>query len=146
MKIQKIFLGILIVICTIGIVAAADISDMKVANGYENLGSGSYDNLADSISIDIYDEGKNLKERFENRSDFNFTISTGKINDTFKFNDGINEMVGITEVVEIDGKPYAVDFWTDSNEKDIDLDKFYDALTEFNKLNNLTPINPSTLD
>ena len=145
MKIQKILLGLMIVICTIGIVAAADIPDMKVANGYENLGNGSYDNLADNISIDIYDEGKNLKECFENHSDFNITISTGKINNTIEFNDGINEMVGITEAVEIDGKAYAVDFWTNSDE-DIDFDKFYDALTEFNELNNLTPINPSTLD
>ncbi len=32
------------------------------------------------------------------------------------------------------------------NDDNVSIDKIYDALEEFNKLNNLTPIDPSTLE
>ena len=55
-------------------------------------------------------------------------------------------MLGIVELVEIDGKNHVIEFWTDTNANDTSLDRFYDALEEFNKLNDLTPIDPKTLD
>ena len=51
MKISKISLTILILICAVGIAAAAELPDIKVAEGYNDLGNGSYFNEAKNIEI-----------------------------------------------------------------------------------------------
>ena len=38
MKLTKISLAILILICTVGMVAAVELSDIKAAEGFEDLG------------------------------------------------------------------------------------------------------------
>lgn len=56
MKINKIGFVLLLLIFAIGIVSAATVSDIKVADGFKDLGDGSYTNDADKINIDIMDE------------------------------------------------------------------------------------------
>jgi len=63
-----------------------------------------------------------------------------------RFKDGINEMTGIVELVKIDEQEYSITFSTDTNSASASLDKIYDVLEEFNKLNNLEPLDPSTLN
>lgn len=63
-----------------------------------------------------------------------------------RFKDGINEMTGIVELVKIDEQEYSITFSTDTNSASTSLDKIYDVLEEFNKLNNLEPLDPSTLN
>ena len=147
MKSLKIIIVALILICLAGMVAAADISDMKIADGYINQGNGTYGNEAKNIQIDIFN-GTNdvLDDYFDDEDDLKYTVQKGELNYTFNFTDGTNEMLGIVELVEIDGKNHVVEFWTDSKADDTSLDRFYDALEEFNKLNDLTPINPEILD
>ena len=48
-------------------------------------------------------------------------------------------------MVKINNKEYVVEFTFDTVDN-VSLDKIYDALKEFNKLNNLEPIDPATLD
>ena len=148
MKITKISLAILILICAIGIASAATIPDIKVADGFKDLGDGSYTNDADNIDIDMMDEKdiKDLKGAFENDSDVKYTTTPGKLNNTYNFTDGVNKLTGVNELVKINDKEYVIEFTVDSIENDVPLDKLYDALEEFNKLNNLEPIDPSTLD
>ena len=50
MKLTKIGF-VLLLIFAIGIVSAATVSDIKVADGYKDLGEGSYTNDADKINI-----------------------------------------------------------------------------------------------
>ncbi len=147
MKITKISLTILILICAMGIVTAASISDIKVTNGFEDLGDGSYTNDAENINIDIMDEKDldDLKAAFENDSSVKYTLTTGKLNYTFNFTDGVNELMGVNELVKINDKEYVIEF-TSYSDDNIPLDKIYDTLEEFNKINNLEPIDPSTLD
>ena len=146
MKISKITLVILILTCAVGIAAAAEFPDIKVAEGYTDLGNGSYSNEAKNIEMDIITEDlEELNDYFENDSDVKYTTTPGKLNYTFNFTDGVNEMVGVNELVKIGDKQYIIEFWIDSNEN-IPFDNLYDNLDEFNKLNNLEPIDPSTLD
>jgi len=56
MKINKIGFVLLLLIFAIGIVSTATVSDIKVADGFKDLGDGSYTNDADKINIDIMDE------------------------------------------------------------------------------------------
>ena len=147
MKINKIGFVLLLLIFAIGIVSAATVSDIKVADGFKDLGDGSYTNDADKINIDIMDEKdvKNQSAYFENDSDVKYTLTQGKINNTYNFTDGVNELTGVNELVKINDKECVVEVTFDTVEN-IPLDKIYDALEEFNKLNNLEPIDPSTLD
>lgn len=147
MKLKKISLAILLLICAVGMVAAVEISDIKVADGFQNLGDGNYGNDANNINIDIIDEKevKPLKSIFENDSGVKYTTVAGKINNTFNYTDGVNEQAGIDELVKINDKEYVIEFYA-YNDDNVSIDKIYDALEEFNKLNNLTPIDPSTLE
>jgi len=137
----------LILICAIGIVAAANVSDIKVAAGFENLGDGNYKNDANDIGIDILDEKdlKDLKISFENDSSVKYSTTPGKLNNTFNFTDGVNELIGVNELVKINNKEYVIEVSVESDEN-VALDELYDTLEEFNKLNNLEPIDPSTLE
>ena len=117
------------------------------ADGYVNLEDGTYGNEAEDIQIDVYNgSADELDDYFKNDDDLKISVEKGKLNNTFNFTDGTNNMLGIVELVEIDGKHHVIEFWTDTNANDTSLDRFYDALEEFNKLNDLTPIDPKTLD
>ena len=85
MKLTKISLAILILICAIGMVAAVELSDIKAAEGFEDLGEWYYENDANHINIDIIDEKKvkPLKSIFENDSGVKYTVVPGKLNNTF---------------------------------------------------------------
>ncbi|WP_405290549.1 hypothetical protein [Methanobrevibacter sp.] len=147
MKLTKISLAILILICAVGMVAAVEISDIKVAEGFENLGAGNYVNDANNVYIDIINEKevKPLKSIFENDSNVKHTVVPGKLNNTFNYTDGVNLQAGIDELVKINDKEYVIEFYA-YDDDNVSMDKIYDALEEFNKLNNLTPIDPSTLE
>lgn len=147
MKLTKISLAILILICAVGMVAAVELSDIKAAEGFEDLGEGYFENDANHINIDIIDEKKvkPLKTIFENDTGVKYTVVPGKLNNTFNYTDGVNEEVGVDELVKINGKEYVIEFFA-YNEDNVSIDKIYDAVEEFNKLNNLTPIDPSILE
>ena len=56
MKLTKISLAILILICAVGMVSAVELSDIKVADGFKNIGAGNYANDANNVNIDIINE------------------------------------------------------------------------------------------
>lgn len=147
MKLIKISLAILILICAVGMVAAVELSDIKAAEGFEDLVEWYYKNDANHINIDIIDEKKvkPLKSIFENDSGVKYTVVPGKLNNTFNYTDGVNEEAGVDELVKINGKEYVIEFFA-YNDDNVSIDKIYDAVEEFNKLNNLTPIDPSILE
>lgn len=135
---KKILLFVLVLVCTVGIVAAADIGNLKVSDGFDNLGNGSYSNSADKIEIDVFD--KDVDDFFKNSTDVNYTVVPGATPNTFNFTDGVNNETGVVELIELDGKKMAVSFWTDYNGSHVDLKKYDDALNKFNQLNNVTPL------
>ena len=169
MEIRKISLAICILICTIGIVVAADVSDFKVPWGYENIGNGSYTNDWENIEIDISSQKDiedlektlendsdldamseedmgSLEDMFKNDTESNYTVGAGKLNNTFNYTDGINEVIGVNELVKINGENYVIEVWFSSDTKDVSMDKLFDTLEEINSLNNIEPLDISSLD
>lgn len=144
MKISKILIAALILICAIGIVSAADLPDLQVPDTFKDLGGGSYSNEADDIEIDIYND-TDLKSYFTNDTATKLTVTPGKINNTYNFTDDVNELFGICELVKINDDQYVIQVWANSDSSDTSLDRFYDTLEQVNKLNNLTPEDASTL-
>ena len=143
MKFSKILIAALLLICAIGIVSAAALPEIQVPNTFKDLGDGSYSNEADGIDIDIYND-TDLKDHFANDTAVKNTVAAGKINNTYTFTDGVNDISGINELVTINGEQFVIEISTQGNFTDSQLDKFYNALEEVNKLNKLTPEDPST--
>ena len=144
MKISKILIAALILICAIGIVSSAELPNLQVPDTFKDLGDGSYSNEADDIEIDIYND-TDLKSYFTNDTATKLTVTPGKINNTYNFTDGVNELFGICELVKINDNQYVIQVWANSDSSNTSLDRFYDALEEVNKLNNITPEDASTL-
>ena len=145
MKIAKITVLAVILLATVGMVAAVDIGNLKVSDGFENLGEGSYSNEADNIEIDVFN-GSDIADFFESDDEVNYTVVEGAINNTFNFTDGINEEIGVVELVKADEEYLAVTFWCDYNGTVIGLEKMNTAMEEFNKLNNFTPLDAEVLN
>jgi hypothetical protein len=144
MKISKILIAALILICAIGIVSAAELPNLQVPDTFKDLGGGSYSNEADNIEIDIFND-TDLKSYFTNDTATKLTVTPGKINNTYTYTDGTNKQFGVSELVKINGEQYVIQFWADDDSSNTSLDRFYDALEQVNKLNNITPEDASTL-
>lgn len=144
MKISKILIATLILICAIGIVSSAELPNLQVPDTFKDLGSGSYSNEADNIEIDIFND-TDLKSYFTNDTATKLTVTPGKINNTYTYTDGTNKQFGVSELVKINGEQYVIQFWADDDSSNTSLDRFYDALEQVNKLNNITPEDASTL-
>ena len=127
-------------------VSATDINNMKVPEGWEAIGSGSYHEIGDSpgqgsgqnMMIEKWYDG--LKdEYYQNITEDQYTVTdTG--NNTYMYIDDLNQNAGSFEVVEIDGEKYFVNFWTVDN---MDVEEISDTslfMQEFNNLNNLEPV------
>lgn len=146
MKIWKIIIGLSVLLLLIGMVSATDINNLKVPDGWKSLGDGSYHEEGDSPG---QGSGQNMMiqkwsdsfkdEYYQNNSDEKYSVQdTG--NNTFMYIDDMNQNAGSFEVVEIDGQKYFVNFWTVDN---MDVEKIADTslfMQEFNKLNNLEPV------
>ncbi len=146
MEIPKIGIALLIIICAIGMVAAGDAPHMKTGNGYEKSGPGIYSNENSSIDLIVFTEIGNddLEKHFKNNSNIEYTVFQA-MDDTFNYTDCIDERIGVKELAEIDMRLCLVEFSSDTD-ANTTFDKFYDELSEFNELNNITPISPSAID
>ena len=143
--IKKITITLFLLFLLVGIASATDYKELKVPDGWESMHNGNYHELGDSpgqgsgrnIMIMEYNNA-NCADFLENNSEDNYFIyknSDGSYNYT---DEVINYDIGCFEVVKIDGKEYFVLF--SSN-----IGKSYDGtindiMLEFNKLNNLKPI------
>ena len=142
----KIIIATLILFITIGIVAATDINNLNMPDGWESLNDGTYHEIGDSAgggsgqNMIIQKWADSLKdEYYQNITDEEYTVmDTG--NNTFMYIDDLNENAGSFEVVEIDGEKYFVNFWTVdyTDTEEITDTSFF--LVKFNELNDLEPI------
>ena len=143
MKISRILITALILICAIGIVSATDINKLQMPSDFTNAGGGTYANDPAGVEIDVYKD--HATDFIKNDSSLKYTVVPGKIKNTFNFTDETNNMTGIVEIVKIDDKPVAITIWGDIGGKNTDLEKFTSQLEEVNKLNKLEPVDASTL-
>ena len=133
---KKIVLTLTVLILAVGIVSAVDMTDMKVPNGFEKYSSNCFEKDDFELNLAPYsDSDKGLI--FEDDEDYTVSEYSSNI---YKYTDKLVKNVGAVEVVEIDGDKYLVEcVKKDTTTEDSSV---YDYLTEFNSLNDLTPIEP----
>ena len=155
----------MILIIGAGIVSAADFSDLKAPSNfkfdenqsfYETNILGMED--TEGVAIDIVtdddleeakealesDEDASILNSFKNDSNVNYTIESTDDENIFSFTDGVNELKGYIELVEIGDEKIAIESYVDNENADKKLDKSLSSLKEFNELNNLKPLGPNS--
>ena len=147
MKIWKIITIITITFLLIGIVSATDIDNLKVPDGWKSLGGGSYHEIGDSPgqgngrNMMIQESSDSIVEEYTTNLTEDNYYAFKNTDNTWNYTDGSNQDSGCFEVVKIDGKDYFVVFSTaDDVEFTSDTLTTYELMMEFNKLNNLDPV------
>ncbi len=145
-KMTKIITGITLLLLIIGVATATDINNLKVPDDWKAIGGGSYheegispgQGTGRNMMIMEYSDD-NCRDFFDNGTDDYYIFKN--IDNTYNFTDWtVNNDEGCFEVVEIDGKQYFIIFSVNlENEYDKHV-PIYDTMLEFNKLNNLKPV------
>ena len=155
----------MILIVGAGIVSAADFSDLKAPSNFKFDGNQSFyeTNIlgmedTEGVAIDIVtdddleeakealesDEDASILNSFKNDSNVNYTIESTDDENIFSFTDGVNELKGYIELVQIGDEKIAIESYVDNENADKKLDKSLSSLKEFNELNNLKPLGPNS--
>lgn len=145
---KKIFLVLFIGLISIGVVAAVDTGDFNIPDEFDELGGGvfilqSFMGTDQYLTIVPFDDYYKADYLINDSSDGYFIFLYK--NNTFNYvQKSVNEQ-GSFEIVEVDGNKYIIDFSDDEINSNNDFTNTHKWLVEFNKLNNLTAINPATL-
>ena len=134
-QIIKIMLLMSILFLIIGVVSAeATVNDFKAPNGLEPMGKSSFvDKQGHNIQF-VPDTDDSHKTWFENDTDY----IVEKYNATcYLASDNENDCY-LIELVDFNGEKYIVYSWTANGPGDAKI--IQDNLDEFNKLNNLKPL------
>ena len=164
MKISRIIVLLMILIFTAGMVYAVDLSEFKAPSNFEGDGNGSFYELNDlgimdenGISIEIYNVESMMEtakqagldennsedsDFFTNNSALNYTVESSDEENIFYYTDGVNEIEGYVELVKVGDEKVYIETTIDKGASEDKLKQSLDVLKEFNKLNNLDPINP----
>ena len=142
----KILTGFALLFLIIGIVAATDVNNLKVPEGWESTNNGNYHEIGDSpgagngrnMMVMEYTDA-NCNDFFENGTDDYYIFKNE--DGSYNFTDWtVNRDEGCFEVVDIDGKQYFL-FFSSNIDNDYSSELgIYDIMLEFNKLNDLKPI------
>lgn len=141
----KIILGIGILFLLIGSVAAFEINELKTipdytdwdANGYSNYTTNSNRYFLVEKIASLDDDFKD--EWFTNHTDWEFTAYP--VGDNIYYAEDRNfNFYGYEEVVEIEGEHYMVSINQNSKLSPGEMNWYLQDLKDFNKLNNLEPI------
>jgi hypothetical protein len=143
---RKILVGLILMFLVIGTAVATDVNNLKMPDGWESYAKGNYHEIGDSpgqgsgrnMMIMEY-TNPNCDEFFENGTDDYYIYKNSDC--SYNFTDWIlNRDEGCFEVVEIDGKQYFVMFTSNIDKDYSGKMNIYDTMLEFNKLNDLKPI------
>ena len=142
---NKIILGTILLFLLIGSAAAFEINSLKTVDDYADWDANGYSNyttnsnryfLVEKIST-FDDDFKD--EWFNNHPEYEYTaqLTEGNI---YYIEDNTFNFYGYQEVVEIDGDNYMVSINQNSKLSPGEKDLYLNDLKEFNKLNNLEPV------
>ena len=138
---KKIILLLIISVTLIGAVSAADQTSFKVQSDFEDLGDGVYviydafKNADEILSVVKFNE-HDWKDYTTNDTENKYVV-VGE-NNTYNFTDGSVNEVGSFELIEVDGDKFIIDYAKAGNDEG--LNQTFTKLIEFNKLNNVTPV------
>ncbi|WP_407415726.1 hypothetical protein [Methanobrevibacter sp.] len=135
--ITKIILGATLLFLIIGVASATDIIDIfQAPSSLHALGTSSYvDEQGHNIMIVEYSDD-NYDLWFENDTEAGYVAQ--KYNDTCYIGADDENDCYILEIVEKEGTKYIIGSWTPNGVDDAKI--IQNNLEEFNKLNNLNPL------
>ncbi|WP_407408813.1 hypothetical protein [Methanobrevibacter sp.] len=145
---KKIFFVLFIGLISIGVVAAVDVGNFNVPEGFDDLGSGVFifqSSKGHDQYLTIVPFNNHYKADYLiNDSSDGYFIFLYK-NNTFNYVEkSVNEQ-GSFEIIEVDGKKYIIDFSDDKIKGNNDFSDTHKWLVKFNKLNNVTAVNTTAL-
>ena len=138
MKIWKIIIAITLLFLIVGIATAAvtDVDYLKAPTGFEDFLAGMSQKTDNNNMYITIEEMEFNKDAFKNANG----INVERIDENFyKFVDANGSFCGAQEKVKINGVEYLV-YVEDDSTSDGDFNSYVELLKEFNKLNNLKPI------
>ena len=142
---KKICLLLMIGLVMIGVVFAADAGNFKIPDKFEDLGNGVYvlyksDHKNADVILSIVDYNEHdWKDYTTNDTENKYIIFKGEDN-IYNFTDGSVDEKGSFELIDVNGTKYIIDFSKTGIDNEKDFTVAYNRLLEFNKLNNLTPV------
>lgn len=135
----KILLGISILLLIIGVASATDIDALKTPDQCQNLkdGCAAFDNHIDRM-LYVEKAGDDYKaDWFTNTSDM---IVSNVGDNIYLYSDDVLKTYGYQEIINIDGVDYMVSINQGSKLSPGEEKMLLEDMKEFNKLNNLEPI------
>ena len=138
MKIEKILLGLLILFLLIGTVSAFDVDSLKNIDDCTKFDDG-FSNYTTHINRYFMVVPIQEYSAFENATDVGHIVKDVGDN-IFYFEEGVIGVMGYQELVEIDGETYYVSIDQGSKMSPGEEKMLLEDMKEFNKLNNLTPL------
>ena len=139
---KKIIIGILLIFLVIGTVSAIEYTSLKNPKNFKafdtfGVSEKETDGRVQLTVVPVNDDaikymtgnGDKSQDNIYKYTDFGYSAKDGKFG-----------YEGYTEVVEIDGEKYIVSVLFESKMSPGEEKEFLNALTEFNKLNNLSPL------
>ena len=145
MKAIKILIGISMLLLLLGSAAAFEINSLKTVDDYGDWDANGYSNYTTNSNryflvekIGTFDDDFK-DEWFKNHPEYEYTAELVD-NNIYKIADNSFKFYGYQEVVEIDGDNYMVSINQNSKLSPGEESDFLNDLKEFNKLNNLEPI------
>lgn len=139
---KKVMLFLLFFMMIIGVASAADPASFKAPTDFDDIGDGvfvlydSAKNPQEILSVVKYNE-HDWADYTSNDTENNYTVVKDN-NNTYNFTDGSVNDVGSFELVEVQGEKFIIDFSKPGSASD--LSKTYEDLLDYNRLNNLKPI------
>ena len=134
-NIFKILISVSILFLIVGSVYAADLSDVQLPTDFKSKSDVYAVNGEFVLTSMEFDKYRDYDALFTETPHYQIKSE----NNIHNFTDGEWDSVGVFEIVEIDGKPVVIDIYYNKND-DAKIKECYDYLLEFNKLNNLEPI------
>ena len=139
MKIWKILISVSILFLLIGVVAATDINKFQTPDNCEELKEGvaAFTNHIDRMLYVEKVSGNYENDWFSNTSDMTVKDMGDNI---YWYSDDALKTYGYEEIVEIDGDTYMISINQGSQLSPSEEKMLLEDMKEFNKLNNLEPV------
>ena len=144
-NITKLLIGICMLFLVMGVATAFEIKDLKTLDGYtqwDNNGQSNYTTnnnryfLVEKISTFDNDY---KDEWFKNHSEYKYSVKPVGDN-IYRMNDDTFNFYGYQEVIKMDGDYYMVSINQNSKLSPSEENGFLKDIQEFNKLNDLKPV------
>lgn len=142
---RKFLIGLFLICMLIGAVSAVDLTQFTTPTDFEDVGDGVYV---------LYDSGKNplqilsvveftehdADDYLTNDTENEYTVFEGE-NSTYNFVDKSIDEKGSFEIIKVGNDKFIIDFAKRGIDNENDFNETFTNLLEFNKLNNVTPLN-----